>query len=334
MPQVRGITEPVIGANPYSGERGELHMGKCQVTIPRTHKEGELEQPSILRLEIIARPDRDILLQQVIPQADAVFYEEVKRRVQASPRHDLFVFVHGYNVTFESAARRTAQIAYDLKYEGAPIFYSWPSQGHTLKYTVDETNVAWSAPHLKKFLRDLAQNSGASSIHLIAHSMGTRALTQAVRELAYEGPPDQRLFKQVILAAPDIDADVFREQIAPELARNSEQVTLYASASDEALVASKLVHGTRRAGETDDEPLVVRGVDTIEVELSNLGLLGHSYYSNPHILRDLRAILRESRPASSRPWLRPAGENTERYWKIDDEEFSTAQQPGEPEVVR
>ena len=34
--------------------------------------------------------------------------------------------------------RRTAQIAYDLKFEGAPIVYSWPSQEGLLSYTVDE----------------------------------------------------------------------------------------------------------------------------------------------------------------------------------------------------
>ena len=60
------------------------------------------------------------------------------RGVLAAPRPEVFVFVHGYNVTFEGAAQRTAQIAYDLKFSGAPIFYSWPSQARTLEYTVDD----------------------------------------------------------------------------------------------------------------------------------------------------------------------------------------------------
>jgi esterase/lipase superfamily enzyme len=37
-----------------------------------------------------------------------------------------FVFVHGFNVSFENALRRTAQIAYDLNFDGAPFLFSWP----------------------------------------------------------------------------------------------------------------------------------------------------------------------------------------------------------------
>ena len=34
-----------------------------------------------------------------------------------------------HGVTFKDAARRTAQMAYDLGFPGAPVFYSWPSAG-------------------------------------------------------------------------------------------------------------------------------------------------------------------------------------------------------------
>lgn len=320
-------TEVASGVSPYGGGRGALQLGKCEVTIPRVHQSGEVERPSILRLEFSENLERHVTLRQVIPQAELEFYQAVKRRVQASPQQDLFVFVHGFNVSFEAAARRTAQIAHDLEYAGAPIFYSWPSQGQAWDYTVDETNVVWSVPNLKKFLTDLARESDAKAINLIAHSMGTRALTQAIRELAYECEEDTQLFQHVILAAPDIDADVFKDQIAPALTRHTSKVTLYASAGDEALAASKLVHGARRAGESASPALIVQGVDTIDVELGDLGLLGHSYYSNPLVLRDLNAILRESRPASLRPWLAPLGDEGARYWAFHNDGTSTARRP-------
>jgi len=332
--KVRGDDTTASGTSLYGGDRGTLQLGRCEVTIPHTHQSGEVERPSILRLEFSENPDRHVVLQRVIPQAEAEFYEGVKRRVQASPQRDLFVFVHGFNVSFESAARRTAQISHDLKYTGAPIFYSWPSQGQPWQYTVDETNVVWSVPHLKQFLTDLARQSDAKAINLIAHSMGSRALTQAIRELAYEYKEDQKLFEQVILAAPDIDADVFRDQIAPALTRHSSKVTLYASANDEALAASKLVHGSRRAGESTSEPLVVRGVETVDVAIEDLGLLGHSYYSNPLVLRDLDAILREARPASLRPWLAPIGAEDARYWAFQDGQSATAQRPEDATQLR
>ena len=58
---------------------------------------------------------------------------------------EAFVFVHGYNNSFKAAAFRTAQIAYDLEFEGAAICYSWPSQGGEVlglpSYAKDEEQV-------------------------------------------------------------------------------------------------------------------------------------------------------------------------------------------------
>ena len=303
----------------FGTDRGVLELGFCHVTIPKSHKTGELEAPSILRLELRARPDRHVMLHRIVPQDQQDFYDEVQQRVRESPQHDLFVFVHGFNVSFEAAARRTAQIAYDLNYSGAPIFFSWPSQAKAWRYTVDETNVTWAVPHLKSFLTELAKRSDAQAINLIAHSMGNRALTQAIYELGYECRQEKKLFQQVILAAPDIDADVFRDQIGPALTRYSSRVTLYATANDEALAASKLVHGSRRAGESITQPVTVPGIETIDVATSDLGPLGHSYYGScPLILQDLAAILKEAQPASRRPWLATIGNQGAIYWRLSD----------------
>jgi esterase/lipase superfamily enzyme len=314
-----GISGAHHGGLSYGTGRGEMQLGYCEVSIPLSHGEGELESPSILRLELSARPDRHVMLQEIVPQESQDFYDAVRQRVQAAPQHDLFVFVHGFNVSFEKAARRTAQIAHDLDYDGVPVFFSWPSQGKAWRYTVDETNVTWSVPHLKSFLTDLAERTDAQAINLIAHSMGNRALTQTICELGYECQQDRKLFQQVILAAPDIDADVFRDQIAPALARYSSHVTLYVSANDEALAASKLVHGSMRAGESASQPVAVAGVETIDVATTDLGPLGHSYYGScPLILQDLAAILIESRSASHREWLAPVNTRGAMYWRLSD----------------
>ena len=94
------------------------------------------------------------------------------RRVQ-----EALVFIHGYNVSFENAVKRTAQIAYDLQFPGAPVCYSWPSRGGLADYTRDENQAEWTVVHLHTFLQELVQQSGAKSVHLIAHSMGNRAAT-------------------------------------------------------------------------------------------------------------------------------------------------------------
>lgn len=143
------------------------------------------------------------------------------------------MFIHGYNVSFEGAVYRTAQIAYDLGFAGAPVLYSWASNGNLLDYPGDVSNNEWTVAHLAGFLEDLAKAQDAATIHIIAHSMGNRALVQALAKLG------QALrFRQVILTAPDIDAGVFK-QLADAVKLHSERVTLYVSSKDAALEASK-----------------------------------------------------------------------------------------------
>ena len=302
----------------YIAERaldGEVQVGVCEVTIPKTHKPGELEAPSILRLEVREDAERHVVLQKTEPLPADEFHRRLRQRVAASPGEEMFVFVHGFNVSFENAARRTAQMAYDLKYEGAPVFFSWPANDKfLLTYAQDETNVSWAAPHLKRFLLDIARNSEAKSINVIAHSMGNRALTAVLRELELEFRDDARLFNQVVLAAPDIDADDFRLNIAPYIQKTSRRITLYASSNDQALAASQLVHRYPRAGDSGSGLLVVPGIETVDVSAIDGGPWGHSYYgSSDPILRDL-AILFRGENLAARSWLLAQDLNGMQYW--------------------
>ncbi len=302
----------------YGGQRGALQLGTCEVSIPQDHRVGELEAPTIWRLQVRQQADKHIVLLSVSPQSDEQFYSELRETISRSGQKETFVFVHGYNVSFENAARRTAQIAYDLNFDGAPILYSWPSQASVLKYPVDENNVTWTVPHLKKFLIGVANNSGAHSIHLVAHSMGNRALTTALRELHLELNDHARLFNQIVLAAPDIDAEVFRRDIAPAILKTANRVTLYASSNDQALIASKTVHGYARAGDSGDGLVVIPGIETVDVSSIDTSLLGHSYYgSNDSIIADMYHLLREKLSAQQRRWLRPALRDGLMYFIFD-----------------
>ncbi len=299
----------------YGPQRGALEMGIAEVSIPKRHRVGEIERPSVFRLELREDPERHVALLSLRQEEPEAFFAALRERVDSGPRREAFVFVHGFNVTFEAAAWRTAQMAYDLRFEGAPIFYSWPSQGGLLKYAVDETNVVWTVPHLKEFLLGVAEHSGAEAIHLIAHSMGNRALTAALHQLSYELGDEARRFREVILTAPDIDADVFRRDIAPAVTRTADRVTLYASSNDEALIASKRLHGYPRAGDAGSGLVVVPGIDTIDVSAVDTSLIGHSYYgANDTVLTDLAAILHKAAPPDRRRWLRPSSLGPFTYW--------------------
>ncbi len=208
------------------------------------------------------------------------FYCDLKSRVAASSHKEAFVFVHGFNNSFADAAEVTAELAVDLKFDGAPILYSWPSQATLVNYTVNECNVAWTQPHFKAFLLAVAQQSGATSIHLIAHSMGNRALTSVlrgpVRRDARLDPPlppggaGRARHRRRHLPRGDRPGD--REDGRP---RDALRLVL-----DEALALSKRVHGYPRAGESGEQLVVVPGVDTINVSAVNTGLIGHDYYTD------------------------------------------------------
>jgi esterase/lipase superfamily enzyme len=311
----------------YTAERAEagaVQVGICEVTIPRSHQTGELEAPSMLRLEVAEKADRHVILRKTERLEDQKFYDELRARVERSPRKELFVFVHGFNVPFEDAARRTAQMAYDLKYQGAPVFFSWPANDKLLlTYAKDETNVAWAAPHLKQFLLDVVHHTDAQSINLIAHSMGNRALTAALRDLSLELRDESRLFNQVVLAAPDIDADDFKLNIAPAISRTANRVTVYASSHDQALAASQMVHQYPRAG---DSIVLVPGIDTIDVSAIDGGPWGHSYYgSSDPILQDIGQLLLAT-PTADRQWLTSSQQNGMTYWVLRTETATTSSQ--------
>jgi len=295
---------------------GRIEVGRCEVTIPRTHVVGEVETPSIFRLEIDSDISRHLVLQKTERLGNPKFFDLLRHRVEKSERHELFVFVHGFNVSFEDAALRTAQIHHDLKFDGAPIFFSWPANDKFIfTYPADETNVAWSVPHLKQFLLEIVKESRAQSINLIAHSMGNRALAAALREIQLEMHDQARLFNQVILAAPDIDADDFRNNIAPAMQHTARGLTLYASSHDEALLASQFIHRRPRAGDAGDGLTVVAGVDTIDVTAIDKSYFGHSYYGSSHpVLHDLKALLSGAAPPRDRIWLSPAERDGLTYW--------------------
>jgi esterase/lipase superfamily enzyme len=311
--QLEDVSTPAYGSE-FSDR---VEMGVCSVTIPDIHEEGDLEGPSLLRLEIKVDPEKHIVLRSVQPLAHEAFFVNLEGELAEKGRNVL-VFIHGYNVSFEDAARRTAQMAADLKFPGAAAFYSWPSQAHWYKYRLDEKNVELSIEPLKAFLLEVAVRSNATTINLVAHSMGNRALTGALKEIDASARGNDILFNQVVLAAPDIDADIFKQQIAPAIVTKAHRITLYASSKDLALYASRQFNsGDSRAGDVGDDLVVVPGIETIDASAGDCSLLGHCYYGDSvSVLRDIERLLKDQ-PAQARPFLHPIPHNGMTYWLFE-----------------
>jgi esterase/lipase superfamily enzyme len=296
----------------YSGERnktGSLQFGVCEVSIPRDHRLAVVERPTIWTLytEIKSR-HLIIASRQELPQTD--FRARLQQVVDKSATDEAFVFVHGFNTAFDDAIYRTAQLAYDMGFDGAPITYSWPSAGGVLRYGVDLNNNEWTVSHLTLFLSDLAVESGAKKIHLIAHSMGNRALTYALNRLT----AGRTMFKHIALTAPDIDADVFHT-LAGAVTKRAHSTTLYVSRTDRALAVSKAYQKYRRAGDANEGITIIPGIDTVDVSELDTSFLGHSYYGdNRSVLTDLIELLRNDLAPAKRAFLRMVGAPPNTYW--------------------
>lgn len=302
----------------FGAEQGDgLSYGICEVSIPRDHRMGELESPSILRMEFKPDPEKHVVLTQIETQDPAVFFNDLKLRVQASEGKKAFVFIHGFNVAFANAARRTAQIHYDLGFDGAPIFFSWPSHALLSHYRDDEVNAKWSESHLKSFFADLATRIDADEIFVVAHSMGNRPTSRALAELFSERPKLAKRFKEVILMAPDIDAEVFKREIAPALLASGRHVTLYASSNDAALKVSKVINGAQRLGDADPAIVVLPGMESIDASSVETDLLGHAYYADARsVLSDLFEIVRNAGSAGGRSRLQEVRQSRGSFWRF------------------
>lgn len=277
-------------------EGDSLYTGFVTVSIPPVHKEGKVERPfKWWIIEFSEDPKKHVVLTELKVVMGNDFYgllrDEYDRR--ETETRSALVFIHGFNVPFDQAAYNTAQIAYDLDFDGVPMMYSWPSQGSVLAYDGDQEAAEWSAPHLQTFLERMARESGALRIHIIAHSMGNRPLSRALAEIGQQ-PDIQPLFDNVIMAAPDVNASTFT-QLWPDIKNAAKRFTLYASSDDKALAASRTAkRGTNfaRLGEGGPKIVVIPGIDTVDASGIDTSWLGHSYVDScKPVMDDLQLLI-------------------------------------------
>lgn len=304
--------------NEREPETPRIHFGAVDISIPKNHKKGELESPAIWKLEFRKKLEKHVVLLASTPLKPSEWRKEVAQRATRLGGPGVLLFIHGYNTSFDDAALRTGQLAYDLAFAGPTVFFSWPSQGQAAKYTIDEQASELSIPDMKILLSDVADLAAGAPVYVIAHSMGSRVLSHGFVELMANQLTKRGRFREIVLAAPDIDANVFREQIAPKMLEIGPRVTLYASNKDKALGLSGPVHGGARLGRLKSNGTgmtVLSGMDSIDASSIDSDFLGHSVFAqNRSVLADIADLIRNKLPPGKRPELESV-ENG-RYWRF------------------
>ncbi len=259
----------------------KMRFGACKINVPKNHKIGEISA---------AKDEKDSLDNVFkIKEEKILSLQEIVADVKKSNRTPL-VFVHGFNVDYQEALFRAAQIAYDLKYQGPIILFSWPSgagdglmESAMINRTYDN-NLNSAKNSVADFKNLMMTLQGEKiKVNLTVHSMGHHVVLNALSELAQENP-EKTFVDNLILNAPDFEVDDFHSVVAT-VKKTSGRITLYCSSNDKAIIVSEILNKNNRVGAC----LYAPDVETVNVSLIDDSLtgLGHGYYYSREVLGDV-----------------------------------------------
>jgi esterase/lipase superfamily enzyme len=273
----------------FSGDRSDsLHFADMIVSVPLNREPGTVSPPK-------GKPDLAHefgVTSATLTDDEAAFASRLHADLAKRPagQRSVFIFIHGYNVSFAKGLFLAAQIHHDYKVPGISLHYSWPSAQNAALYLYDRDSAEFARGGLTRTLK-IAAAAKPESIIVLAHSMGTFVTMEALRTLAMTG--DTKTISKIdalILAAPDIDVDVFRTQLASLTTRPKTMIVLV-SEQDKALKLSGELRGGRpRVGAgANKEELAAEGLIVLDVAtLRKKGdKLSHSTFANSEILINL-----------------------------------------------
>jgi esterase/lipase superfamily enzyme len=352
----RNIVRPAArDASRFGSDAGPLSYGAAlvDISVKKTHGERPpSEEP------VRPTPQDSFKVSQISSISADDFFQAISnalwQEIGAGPstKNDVVVFVHGYNNSFRFSCVRFAQLVYDTRFEGKPVLFSWPANGGDnlfdeltgiVSYASDRADATASVDSLAGVLREIAldqrkpSDAGAArgDVHLVAHSMGCQLLVDALEKLRTGWAADERPFKSIILAAPDVDPDDL-SRLLQCLRTPAERVTLYFCEADRALWASSQYHARQSGGElrhrVGQALCVLPDIENIDANKANTTFIGHSYFVDGSlVLRDLEDIVKRDYSPELRV-LCPDNKLPEEYgyWKIIDDKSQCESAAGPP----
>ena len=279
---------------------GTARFSLATISVPPGHEPGIVERPSFGSESRL----RDFVATSRRGLDDDAFRTELASHVSGriGSNRDILLFVHGFNNGFDEARYRLAQIAFDGQFGGVPILFTWASRGSLFAYGSDREIAASSRDALERLMLTLAQTPGVGRVHVLAHSMGAWLAMEALRENAIAGHPDlDGHLGEVMLASPDIDLGLFRQQMAR--LGEAAHVSVFVAHNDRALsLSSALANDRPRLGaldpsSTEDKAAIEQlGVKVYDTSAESVGFIGHANFANaPDVIRQIGAQLGATR---------------------------------------
>lgn len=162
---------------------------------------------------------------------------------------DILIFIHGYNNTLESIARRQRYLSEDLAaegFKGVVIAFDWPCDDSTLNYLEDRWDASEVANLLvSKGIKLLArgQEQGCeTNIHLLGHSTGAYLIMEACAQAQKMGPLFKKDWRigQVAFIGGDVSSDSLAKDSdwGQSLFEHALRITNYSNPFDSVLAIS------------------------------------------------------------------------------------------------
>ncbi|MEM7443559.1 MAG: alpha/beta hydrolase [Pseudomonadota bacterium] len=241
-------------------------------------------------------------------------FNEIRQKLsdRAPNSIGVLLYIHGFDYSFREAVGRTAYLHHQYGLDYVPVLFSWPSEGEKTpwrsyfrdreKARESGTALARGILKMRDLIKDLAEEERCDvPIHLMVHSMGGYALRQAVQGMRSEaGPRLDRLFHEIIMAAPDEDDDTFEHdhKLRP-LIQLGRRITVYHCRTDRALQISDYTKGTPdRLGADGPKTgtMVPNRIEVVDCAVAAQGdgdFSDHQYYrESPSARADIQAVLK------------------------------------------
>ncbi len=273
-----------------------------------------LRVDNVEEIGILDRSINDFVAKEVIPEKPHLpakqFAELINKKLSKSKNKDVYIYVHGYKVTFENPILVATELWHFLGYDGVFVAYSWPSTPKTLAYLADIETARYSSRHLRILIEYLSEETDLEKIHIVGYSAGTRVVINALQQITLQqscyknkSAPKNKL-GHVILAGSDFDREIIGMYMQDGLLDSMDTLTIYLSETDKALGMSKFLFNRRRLGQIfDDEqvtPLAAEFfrknkkltiIDVTGAEYADAGN-GHAYFrKSPWVSSDLLMTL-------------------------------------------
>ena len=151
------------------------------------------------------------------------FQDAVRAEVKRTGNGRILVYVHGINNDFDDSVQTLASLWHFTGRRSTPISFTWPAgNGGPLGHFQDREAGDFSVYHAREFLRMLAEIPEVEDMDFVAHSRGTSAMTQTLRERVIfnraRGVASKLAMNTgtLILAASDIDVGIVHQRLGAE----------------------------------------------------------------------------------------------------------------------